>query len=141
MKSNFLHDNIQIYRLCPRSLQSFMTFHVMQWLNCLYFGVLLLNKCCSIFPTPDIEDTWHRLLDLWHHTLGEAALVLGSLSVFDSDSLQSPGSTGSIHKPRTCRIHSTKTASWPRVFLQTIHLLHQNSFWLSNFCPAKNWIS
>lgn len=48
MESNFLHDNMQIYRLCPRSLQSFMTFHAV--VDCLYFWVLLLNKCCSIFP-------------------------------------------------------------------------------------------
>lgn len=45
MESNFLHDNMQIYRLCPRSLQCFMTFHAVVELF-----VFFLNKCCSIFP-------------------------------------------------------------------------------------------
>lgn len=138
-KYNQLGFEISCMVICTSTdcfLNTYKVHAVLIWL--FVFWGKTLNKYFHHACTPDNEDTWHRLTDLWHHTLGEAALVLGSPSVFDSDSPQSPGSTGSIHKPRICKIHSTKTASWPRVFLQTIHLLHQNSFWLSNFCPTKN---
>ena len=85
-------------------------------------------KVKHMYTAPDIADSWHILIDLFHHILGGVVLTLGLLSVDDSDSLQSPESVGSTHMLHTCKIHSTKTGNWPVVSPQTKYPLHWNSF-------------